>query len=158
MDIGMGTCLAIFKVKHSRRTELRHEFRQCFKIIAIYMQTCLPLPNPVLRDLSCLQPKNREVDKSKSAISRLCLHMKKVTKTDDVCDRVNAEWMIYLSDESVDTLQKSYDTSGDIFAYWQKVSELLNGNGRLQYANLSNVAKAALILTWQCRARTQFLH
>ena len=86
MDIGMGTRLAISKVKHSIRTELRHEFRQCFKIIAIYMQTRLPLANPVLRDLSCLQPKNRKVDKSKSAISRLCLHMKKVTKTDDVCD------------------------------------------------------------------------
>ena len=91
MDICMGTRLAIFKVKHSRRTELRHEFRQWFKIIAIYMQTHLPLANLVLRDLSCLQPKNRKVDKSKSAISRLCLLIKKVTKTDDFCDRINAE-------------------------------------------------------------------
>ena len=144
----MGTRLAISKVKYSRRTEFRHEFRLCFKIIAMYMQIRLPLANSVPRDLSCLQPKNRKVDKSKSAISRLCLHMKKVTKTDDVCDRVKAEWMIYLSDGIVDTLQESYDTSGDICAYWQKVTELPNGSGGLQYANLLIVAKAALILSY----------
>jgi hypothetical protein len=146
MDIGMGTRLAVSKVKHdSRRTELRREFRQYFKTIAVYMQTRLPLTNPVLRDLSCLQPNNRKVDKAKSAISRLCLHMKKVTKTDDVCDRVNAEWMIYMSDDSVHELQKNFDTSGDICAYWQKVSEVPNGG--LQYATLSNVAKAVLTLS-----------
>lgn len=39
----------------------------------------------VLKDLSCLQPKN---NKGKSAISRLCLHMKKATKTNDCCDCV----------------------------------------------------------------------
>jgi len=132
MDIGMGTCIAVSKVKQdSRRTELRREFRQCFTTIAVYVQTRLPLTNPVLRDLSCLQPKNRKVDKAKSAISRLCLHMKKVTKTDDVCDRVNAEWMIYMSDDSVDDLQKNFDTSGDICAYWQKVSEVPIGSGGL---------------------------
>ena len=51
MDIGMGTRLAISKVKYSRRTELRHEFRQCFKIIAIYMQTRLLLANSVLIEI-----------------------------------------------------------------------------------------------------------
>jgi hypothetical protein len=87
------------------------------------------------------------VDKAKSAISGLCLHMNKVTKTDDVCDRVNAEWMVYMSDSSVDALQLTFDTSCDICAYWQNVSELLNGTGGKKYSNLSDVAKAALTLS-----------
>lgn len=148
VDIGMGTRLAVSKVKNdNKRTELWREFKQCFKSIATFMQTRLPLTNPVLRDLSCLQPKNRKVDKAKSAISRLCLHMKKVTKTDEFCDRVNAEWMVYMSDSSVDTLQEDFDTTGDICAYWQKVSEVPNGSGGKKYASLSVVAKTALILS-----------
>jgi len=40
MDIGMGTCIAVSKVKQdSRRTELRREFRQCFT--TIYMTNCM---------------------------------------------------------------------------------------------------------------------
>ena len=73
--------------------------------------------------------------------------MKKVTKTDEFCDRVNAEWMVYMSDNSVDTLDEDFDTSGDICAYWQKVSEVPNGSGGKKYANLSDVAKTALTLS-----------
>lgn len=148
MDIGMGTRLAVSKVKNdSKRTELRRAFRHCFTLIATYMQTTLPLTNAVLRDLSCLQPKkNRKVDKGKAAISRLCLHMKKVTKTDDFCDRIQADWLVYMCDSSLDTLQADFDSSGDICAYWQKVSSVPDGKGGKKSACLPYVAKAALTL------------
>jgi len=84
-----------------------------------------------------LQPKNIKVDKAKSAISCLCLHVKNITKTDDVRDCVNADWMVYISESNVVTLPLAFDTSGDICAYWQKVSVIPNGNGSKKYANYS---------------------
>jgi hypothetical protein len=95
--------------------------------------------------LACSQ-KNRKVDKGKAAISRLCLHMKKVTKTDDFCDRIQADWLVYMCDSSLDTLQADFDSSGDICAYWQKVSLVPDGKGGKKYACLPYVAKAALTL------------
>jgi len=144
----MGTRLVLSKVKNdSKRKELRLAFRHCFTSMATYLQTTLPLTNPVLKDLSCLQLNNRSVDNNKSAVSRLCLHMKKVTKTNEFCDRVQAEWLLYMCDSSFDSLQPDFQTSGDICAYWQKVSEVLDGMDDRKYESLSYVAKAALTLS-----------
>jgi len=141
MDIGMGIRLALSKVKNdSRRKELRLGFRHCFTSIATYLQTTLPLTNSFLKDLSCLQPKTRTIDKGKSAISRLFLQMKKVTKTNDFCDRVQAELLLYMSDSILNSLQSDFETSGNICAYWQKVSEVSDGMGGRKYESLSYVA------------------
>src|SRR5258706_476862 len=60
---------------------------------------------------------------------------------------VNAEWLVYMSVSSVKTFQEDFDTSGDICAYWQKVSEVPNETGGKKYASLSHVAKTALTLS-----------
>ena len=67
--------------------------------------------------------------RQKQIVSRLTLQMKKVMKTNEFCDRVQAEWLLYMCDSSLDSLQPDFETSGDICAYWQKVSEVPNGLG-----------------------------
>jgi len=114
--------------------------------MATYLQTTVPLTKAVLKDLSCLQPNNRSVDTNKSAVSRLCLHMKKVTKANEFCDRVQAEWLLYMCDSSLDRLQPDFETSGNICAYWQEVSEVPDAMGGI-YESLSYLAKAALTLS-----------
>ena len=49
MDIVIGTYLAVSKVKKDKtRQELCYAFRQGLRQIATYMQTVLPVENPVL--------------------------------------------------------------------------------------------------------------
>lgn len=147
IDVGVGTRKALAEVKNdTKRTELRRSFRQSYIKIATYMQSALPLQNPVLRDLSCLQPKSRKLEESKSAFSRLCLHMKKVTRTDALRDRAQGEWLLHVCDNSLDALLSEYDKTGDICCYWQKIAEVPNGTGGKQYSNLALVARAALTL------------
>jgi len=73
--------------------------------------------------------------------------MKKVTKANEFCDRVQAEWLLYMCDSSLDRLQPDFETSGNICAYWQKVSEVPDGMGGRKYESLSYLAKAALTLS-----------
>ena len=102
MDIGMGARLAVSKVKKDKtRQELRYAFRQCLRQIATYMQTALPVENPVLRDLWCLQPSARKLEQSKSTVLRLCQHLKKITRMNDMCDKVRADWLMYMFDLSL---------------------------------------------------------
>lgn len=96
VDVGVVTSLALSKVKKDNtRKELRYAFRQSLSKIVTYMQTTPPVTNPVLRDLSCLQPSVRKLEPSKSMISRLCLHLKKITRMNDVCDKLQTEWLLF---------------------------------------------------------------
>jgi hypothetical protein len=57
VDIGVGARTALAAISDdAMKKKLRYAFRQCFLKITTYMQTTLPLTNPVLRDPSCLQP------------------------------------------------------------------------------------------------------
>ena len=148
MDIGMATRLAVSKVKKDKtRQELRLSFRQCLKQIATYMQTALPVQNPVLRDLRCLQPSARKLEETKSTVFRLCQHLKKITRMNDMCDRVQAEWLMYMFDHSLDPAHTEYEKSGNICQYWVTVSEVPDGMGGKKYVNVAHVAKAALTLS-----------
>ena len=129
-----------------RRTELRHAFRQCLTKIVTYLQVTLALKSTVLRDLSCLQPKARTTDKGKSAISRLGLHMKKVIKTDEYRDRIQGEWLVYMSYSSIVEVQSDCDGIGNKCLYWEKMSEVSDDVFGKKYACLSFLAKAALTL------------
>ena len=111
------------------------------------MQTTFPLTNATLRDLSCIQPAARTSEHGKSQISRLCQHMKKVTKTNDMCDRVQGEWLVYMCDESLVTLETAFNSSGIICEYWNTVAQVTDGMGGKKYQNLAYVAKAALTLS-----------
>jgi hypothetical protein len=138
VNIGTATRFALAKIENANnRKEVTLSFRQCFMKIARYLQETLPLTNPVLRDLACLQPKARKLEESKSAISRLCLHLRKVTKTDDFYDDVEGEWLLYMSDKSVSEIETSFNTSGDICSYWHKVSEVSDGRGEKKFAKLT---------------------
>ena len=73
--------------------------------------------------------------------------MKKVTKANEFCDYAWAEWLLYMCDSSLDRLQPDFETSGNICAYWQKLSEVPDGMGGRKYESMSYLAKAALTLS-----------
>lgn len=78
-------------------------------------------------------------------MGRLCAHLKKVTKTDQFCDIVCAEWLLYASDPNLDSTK--VEGCVDICAYWKLVSSMVDATGERKYKNLSFVAKAALSLS-----------
>jgi hypothetical protein len=99
VEIGVGTRKALAAVAgEDTRKDMRRSFRKCLKTLCVYLQTSLPLANPVLRDISCLNPANRKTEDSRPAISRLCLLLSKVTETDSFSDHVTSEWLIYMCD------------------------------------------------------------
>ena len=91
MQIGSGTTSALRQVpKQERQKELRLCFRKCLRTTTSYMQQHLPIKNYVLRDLQYLHPVCRKVESARSAVSRLCHHLKRVTKTDEFADKVSS--------------------------------------------------------------------
>jgi len=68
-----------------------------------YIKDHLPLTNAILHDLQCLNPLARKSDGGRSAIGGLCNHLRKVTKTDQYCDCVCLEWLLYSTDSAVDS-------------------------------------------------------
>jgi hypothetical protein len=65
----------------------------------------------------------------------------------DICDKVQAEWLMYMFDLNLDPLQTEYEISENICQYWFRVSEVPDGMGGKKYVSLAHVAKAALTLS-----------
>ncbi len=151
IDIGIGTRKAIAEVEKlndEKKKELLLAFRRCVKEATCYLQSRLPLSNAVLRDMQSLHPLSRKTEQGRSAMSRLCLHLRKVTKTDAFCDSVQREYLMYMCDN--DQVLEDWMTTkncNDICAYWNYVSQIDDGNGTKKYLSLSFVAKCALALS-----------
>ena len=61
MDVGTGTTKALSAIPNDDdQKKIRHSFRVILVKTVSYMQTRLPLSNPVLRDLQCLHPLSRK--------------------------------------------------------------------------------------------------
>ena len=149
IEVGVGTRKAIATVPgEDTRKELRRSFRKCLKALCMYLQSNLPLANPLLRDICCLNPSNRKSEDSRSAISRLCLQLIKVTKTDTFCDSVTSEWLTYMcdTDKTLEEWTTEHSPTADICEYWQYVSKMTDSSGAAKYPNLVYVAKSALVL------------
>lgn len=112
-----------------------------------YLKDHLPLRNAVLRDLQCLHPLARKADAGRSCIGRLCSHLQKMTKTDEYCDHVCSEWLLYSTDSALDSQSDPSNACQDICAYWQHVSTMVDAAGDKKYKHLGYVAKAALTLS-----------
>jgi hypothetical protein len=115
--------------KDDERKKIRYSFGTTLVKIVSYMQTRLPLSYPVLRDLQCLHPLARKTDEGKRAFTRLCMHLHNVTKTDGLCDKVQAEWLIYMCDTDNTVEQwsaKHLNECSGICGYWNYVTHLSN--------------------------------
>jgi hypothetical protein len=146
MQIGSGTTSALRQVpKQQRQKELRLCFRKCLRTTTSYMQQHLPITNHVLRDLQCLHPVCRKAESARSAVSRLCHHLKRVTKTVEFADNVSSEWLLYAADKEIDTF--SQVVTSDICRYWQCVSQIVEPTGNKKFTHLTTVAKAGLCLS-----------
>jgi len=145
MEIGSGTKRVLASKPDDKKKTVRLAFRKCLKTIAIYLKDHLPVNNVILRDLQCLQPEFRKAEGGRAAVGRLCQHMRKVTKTDQFCDTVCSEWLLYASDSALDSTTAKFST--DICAYWVHVSNMVDTVGEKKYQHLSYVAKAALTLS-----------
>lgn len=151
MDVGNGTNKALAAVtKDEERKKIRYSFRTCLVKTVSYMQKQLPLSNPILRDLQCLHPLARKTDEGKRAFVRLCMHFAKVTKTDAFCDKVQAEWSMYMCETNSTVEQwstKHHGDCSDICGYWNSIAQLSDVAGDKKYENLVNVVKSALSLS-----------
>ena len=145
MEIGGGTKRVLASKTEDKKKTLRLVFRKCLKTMAIYMKDHMPVNNVVLRDLQCLHPVVRKEEAGRAAIGRLCQHMRKVTKTDHLCDIVCSEWLLCTSDSALDRTTAEF--RNDICAYWLHVSNMVDTVGEKNYQHLSFVAKAALTLS-----------
>jgi hypothetical protein len=127
VEIGVGTSRAIAVVSgEDERKELRQSFRKCLKTLFVYLQTNLPLASPLLRDMSCLNPINRKSEDTRPAISRLCLMLTKVTKTDAFCHSVTSEFVTDMCDTDpvLEKWTTAHSPTTDICEYWQYVSKM----------------------------------
>ena len=80
---------------------------KCLKTMEKYTKDHLPLTNASLCDLQCLHPSTMKSEGGRSAIGRLCSHLRKVTKTDQHCDSVCSEWLLYSTDSVIVTVSPS---------------------------------------------------
>jgi len=71
--------------------------------------------------------------------------MRKVTKTNQLCDTVCSEWLLYASDSALDRTTAEF--RNDICAYWLHMSNMVDPVGEKKYQHLRFVAKAALTLS-----------
>jgi len=145
MEVGSGTKRVLASKPDDKKKTVRLAFRKCLKTIATYLKDHLPLNNVILRDLQCIHPEFRTAEGGRAAVGRLCHHMRKVTKTDQFCDSVCAEWLIYASDSALDSAAAEF--CNNICAYWVNVSNMVDTVGDKKYHHLSYVAKAALTLS-----------
>ena len=67
------------------------------------------------------------------------MHFHKVTKTDEFCDAVQAEWLIYMCDTDSTVEQWSANNrneSCDICGYWNYFTQLADATGEKKYTSL----------------------
>ena len=151
IDVGTGTNKVLSTIeKEDERKKMRYSFRCCLVKMTSYMQAKLPLANPVLRDLQCLHPVARKTEEGKAAFTRLCSHLSKVTKTDSFCDKVKAEWLLYMCDNDSELEMWSSNHQNDcsnICRYWDYVTRLVDATGDHKYKELGTVVKSALSLS-----------
>jgi hypothetical protein len=148
MDVGIGTKTALLAIiKEEDRKKLRYSMRSSLIAMVSYLQSRLPLSNPILRDLQCLHPIARKAEGSKLAIAQLTRHLRIVTKTDEFCDKVQAEWLLYMCESNTAVCQWSDDSMLDICSYWNAVADICDGVGEKKYANLCTLVKSALTLS-----------
>ena len=145
MEIGSGTKRVLASKADDKKKTVRLAFRKCLKTMATYLKDHLPVNNVILRDLQCLHPEFRKAEGRRAAVGRLCQHMRKVTKTDQLCYTICSEWLLYASDSALDSTTAKF--SNDICAYWVHVSNMVDAVGEKKYQHLSYVAKAALALS-----------
>jgi len=113
--------------------------------MATYLKDRLPVNSVILRHLQCLHPEFRKAEGGRAAVGRLCQHMRKVTKTDQLCDTICSQWLLYASDSALDSTTAKF--SNDICAYWVHVPNMVDAVGEKKYQHPSSVAKAALTLS-----------
>jgi hypothetical protein len=104
-----------------------------------HLQKKLPFENSLLRDLSCLDPRKRQLSGSISSVENVC---KKLCPNSDV-SKVHDEWIVYQTDPNIMNITAQ---TGRIDHYWNQVLTMTSSSGLLKFENLTPVVKAALVL------------
>jgi len=85
----------------------------------------------------------QKAERGRAAIGQFCQHTRKVTKSDQFCDIVCTEWLLYATDTALDSAVDQFPDN--ICAYWLHVSNIVDTEKK--YKKLSYIAKAALTLS-----------
>lgn len=78
------------------------------------------------------------------------MHLHKVTKTDEFCDKVQAEWLSYMceTDNTIEQWSTNHRECSNICGYWNYVTHLSDhATGDKKYVNLGIIVKSALSLS-----------
>ena len=145
LEIGTGTKRVLSEIPTDKQQTTRLANRKRLKVMGGYMKDHVPVNNTILQDLQCLHPVVKKEGSDRSAISRLCSHLRKITMTDQFCDAVGSEWLLYASDSELDSLP--CDAGVDISGYWKCISCMVDTAGEKKYKSLSFLAKAAMTLS-----------
>jgi hypothetical protein len=132
--IGCGTEHTLQSVQDSKCNGILLEISPCLKITTAYLQKHLPISNPVLCDLQCPHPLARKRAIGQATVGRLCQHLKKVSKTDILVDKVDAEWLLYMASKEVDAFPPQI--TADICTYWSNVCKVIGVNGSRMFLHL----------------------
>jgi hypothetical protein len=151
IEVGTGTKKAMSAIeKDDEKKEIILSFRSCLLKTTGYMQKNLQLANPVLRDVQCIHPLVRKTEAGKTAFSRLCMHLTKVTVSDEFCDKAKAEWLLYMCDSDSKLEQWIVDHGNDcsdICSYWDYVTRLTDVGSEQKYKHVGVVVKSVLSLS-----------
>lgn len=146
--ISSGTKRALKSVEDSKHKEILLVIRSCLKTTTDYLQKHLPISNPVLRDLKCLQPlATRKQATGRATVGRLCQHLKKVGKSDVFVNRVDAEWLLYMASKEMDAFTLTITADIILCTYWGNESKITDVTGCKMFPHLSRLAKTSLTIS-----------
>ena len=129
--------VALLKPDHQKLLMLGiHAF---FSISVDYLQSRLPLRNPLLRTLRCPNPQKRTIGSSVNSVETLARKLKPGLDVSQVYDK----WRVYSCDANVAQI----DIEQRVDNVWRAVFCLKSSDGSPKYMILPEVAKAGLILT-----------
>lgn len=146
LHIGEKTRKKINKFSERRKAEFLAGTRSFYKATTRYLQSKLPLKNPLLKSLVILHP---DVRKSTTAISKLKIACRELPCCSDLeIDKAVDEWMLYQEIEIPNAwiVSEQTDLPLPVDQYWSNVLEVKNVSGSPKFPVLSKVVKCALAL------------
>lgn len=131
--------------------ETKMQFKACFVDICSYLQKQMPHDSTFLRDVTCINPKNKLKATAVSFCARLastvanCLKNTNFLKNhniDTYTDLIKMQFRLY----QTQTVDMNIEEE-KIDLYWTKVGSIKNDNNELIYKELADMVKAVLSIS-----------
>ena len=121
------------------KKKIQYAFRTTLVKTVSYMQSSLLLSNPVLKRLAMLESIGYKDRWRQMRLQKLMYVFSQGHKTDEINDKVKAEWLIHMcdTDSTVEQWSANYlNEICDIFGYWNYVTHLAVITREKKYTSL----------------------